>query len=367
MKKNIQIIAVLLLLSHHALFGQGFGHAARVTTHIELQQDTILLGEPMYFNYVINNISDDVIYVKEGGDYRCGRPETFNVLALTEKNDTVDRREWFTVYGGGMVGFRKILPKQSRKFELFLTSWVEIQKPGTYKLLASKNFHIAFENPFATEDVSYENVEIVPKEASTMLVVVEDYAGLGVFVDALVKEVKDRTDEQSADEKANRVVNESLGKKIKMIEDINDSRIIPFLVESYQENRYIRPSMAIRLLSKFSQEASAFETLQRAAQSAEPSRCFVSEDSIGFAVGGDDVRPIAIDGIMKRDDQKALDFLIAKKDDTYPCERMTMLIRAPRVLSKSNRKILYKAYMTDQHKVVRLVAREAYEAMLKEE
>jgi len=85
MKKSIQIIAILLLFNGPSLMGQQLGLAKRVSTHIELRKDTILLGEPMYFQVVITNISDDIIYVQEGGDYRGGRPETFRVLALTEK------------------------------------------------------------------------------------------------------------------------------------------------------------------------------------------------------------------------------------------------------------------------------------------
>ena len=76
MKKSIQIIAILLLFNGPSLIGQQLGLAKRVSTQIELRKDTILLGEPMYFQVVITNISEDIIYVEEGGDYRGGRPET---------------------------------------------------------------------------------------------------------------------------------------------------------------------------------------------------------------------------------------------------------------------------------------------------
>jgi hypothetical protein len=371
MKKSIQVIAILLLFNGQSLIGQGFGHANRVSTHIELRKDTILLGEPMYFQVVINNISDDIIYVKEGGDYRGGRPETFRVLVLTEKNDTLDARPWFNWGGGGFVRFHKILPRQSMKHELFLTSWVEIQKPGTYKLVASKDFHIASEHPYDTEN--YAQIEIVPKESSATLVVVEDSTGFGVFIEALVKEIRDSTNghiieggSYRINEKVRRGVSKRLTEKIKMIDDIHDPRIIPFLVESYRKNKYIPPSTAIQLISKFSDEDTAFAVLKLAAQAPEKSRCFVSEDSIYFVVNGGDNRPLAIDGIMQRNDIKAVDFLVAKKDDGYPCERQTILRKAKWYLSKANRATIYMAYMTDNHKVVRRVAKEEYEKLLKE-
>jgi hypothetical protein len=371
MQKNIQIIAILLLFNGQFLIGQGFGHANRVSTHIELLKDTILLGEPMYFHYVINNISDDVIYVEEGGDYRGGRPETFRVLVLTEKNDTVDARPWFSVGGGGMVRFHKILPRQSRKFELFLTSWVEIQKPGTYKLVASKDFRIALKDPFNTK--SNSQLEIVPKESSTTLVVVEDQEGFGVFIEALIKEIRDSTNGHIIEggyyrinEREYRRVSKRLTEKIEMIDDINDSRIIPFLDESYRKNKYIPQSTAIQILSKFSNEDTAFAVLKFAAQAPEQSSCFLSEDSIDYVINGSGIRPLAIDGIMKRNDTKAVDFLVAKKDDGYPCERVTILRRAKWALSKANRATIYMAYMTDKHKVVRSLAQEEYEKMLKE-
>jgi hypothetical protein len=371
MKKSIQIIAILLLFNGPSLIGQQFGHANRVSTHIELRKDTILLGEPMYFQVVITNISEDIIYVEEGGDYRGGRPEKFRVLALTEKNDTLDARDWFSGHGGGIVHFQKILPRQSRKYELFLTSWVEIQKPGTYQLVASKDFQIASENPFETRN--YAQIEIVPKESSATLVVVEDPAGLGVFMEALVKEIRDSTNGRIIDggrywinETEIGEVSKRLAEKIEMVHDIHDPRIIPFLVESYRTNKYIPPSTAIWLLSKFSKEDTAFSVLKLAAQAPEQSRCFVSEDSIGYAVYGSDIRPEAIRGIMQRNDTQAVDFLVAKKDDGYPCEREVILRRARWYLSKANRATIYRAYMTDNHKVVRRVAKEEYEKMLKE-
>jgi hypothetical protein len=371
MKKSIQIIAILLLFNGRSLIGQQLGLAHRVSTHIELRKDTILLGEPMYFQVVITNISDDNIYVEEGGDYRGGRPEKFRVLALTEKNDTVDARDWPGVGGGGFVVFEKILPRQSRKYELFLTSWVEIQKPGTYKLVASKDFHLALNGSIRSEN--YAQIEIVPKASSATLVVVEDYAGFGVFMEALFKEIRDITNGHIIEggyywinEGEREMVTKMLTEKIEMIHDINDPRIIPFLAESYRKNKYISQATAIRLLSKFSNEDTAFAVLKLAAQAPEESRCLVSEDSIYFVVYGGDIRPEAIRGIMQRNDSKAVDFLVAKKDDGYPCERETILRRARWYLSKANRATIYKAYMTDNHKVVRRVAKEEYEKMLKE-
>jgi hypothetical protein len=283
----------------------------------------------------------------------------------------LDARDWSSVGGGGFVVFEKILPKKSRKYELLLTSWVEIQKPGTYKLVASKDFHIALNGSIRSEN--YAQIEIVPKESSATLVVVEDHAGFGVFMEALVKEIRDSTNGHIIqwgfywiNENERGEVSKRLAEKIEMIHDINDPRIIPFLAESYRTNKYIPPSTAIRLLSKFSKEDTAFAVLKLAAQSPEKSRCFVSEDSIGFAVSGGDIRPLAIVGIMQRNDKQAVDFLVAKKDDGYPCERQTILRRAKWYLSKANRATIYRAYMTDNHKVVRRVAQEEYEKMLKE-
>ena len=371
MKKSIQIIAILLLFNGPSLMGQQLGLAQRVSTHIELRKDTVLLGEPMYFQVVITNISDDIIYVQEGGDYRGGRPETFRVLALTEKNDTLDARDWPNGDFGGISFFQKNLPRQSRKYELFLTSWVEIQKPGTYKLVASKDFHITLNGSISSEN--YAQIEIVPKASSATLVVVEDHAGLGVFMEALVKEIRDSTNGRIIDggrywinENERGEVSKRLAEKIEMIHDINDPRIIPFLAESYRTNKYIPPSTAIRLLSKFSKEDTAFAVLKLAAQAPEESRCLVSEDSIYFVVCGGDIRPEALRGIMQRNDTQAVDFLVAKKDDGYPCERSTILRRARWYLSKANRATIYRAYMTDNHKVVRRVAKEEYEKMLKE-
>ena len=372
MKRKLLAIAILFMFDRTSLVSQGFGYDTLVSTHIELRKDTLLLGEPTFFDYVINNHSDKPIFVEEGGDYRGGREETFSIIVLDENKDTIQLRNWQSIYGGGMVGFRKLMPGQSRKFKLFLPKWVVVTKPGVYTLVTSKRFRIAPENPFHTEN--FTQVEIVPKESSAPFVVTNNPKALGTFIETLTTKIKHETQGDVVNgssyitgEKTSMSVSIGLYECIKMVEEINDNRIIPFLEEAYREQKYITQANAIGLLAKFSKEDNAFKTLKYAAQGHENTRCFVSEDSINLVCGSDDIRQIAIRGIMNRNDKRAVDFLITQKNNDFPCERYLIVILAQSLLSQSNRTLIYKAFLSDKHKVIRAKAKEEYEKMLKEE
>lgn len=55
---------------------------SNVDASLETDKDTVMIGEPFYFYFVLSNRSEQEIYVKDGGDYRneLGRPESFDVV-----------------------------------------------------------------------------------------------------------------------------------------------------------------------------------------------------------------------------------------------------------------------------------------------
>ncbi len=359
MKKVILGIGILFLLNYSIAIGQETGCDNKVSTHIELRKDTLLLGEPAFFEYVINNDSDEPIFVEEGGDYRSGRKISFSVFIISADNDTLKIRELWGAMGG-LIGFNEVMPRQSRKFKLFLPMWGGIEKPGKYRLVASKKFRIAPENPFLKED--YSKVQVVPKESTTSFIVIDDNERLGEFIEHLVTEIKNETKGRSTYQSTN----ERTYEHSRIVAEIADERIVPFLVESFREKKHMERAKVIRLLSKFSSNDIAFETLKYVAQGTENSKCFVSEDSINVVWSSGNIRQTAIQGIVKRNDEKAVEYLTAKKDDGYPCERYVILIRAKLFMSESNRIRIYNAFLSDKNQAVRRKAKEEYEKMKKE-
>jgi hypothetical protein len=370
MKATILQIGILVLFQCAAAICQGSRYDSMVSTHIELRKDTLLLGEPTFFDYVINNNSNETIYVEEGGDYRSGRKISFKVFVISSENDTLKMRE---LWGGmgGFIRFHPISPGGSRKFKLFLPMWADIEKPGTYRLAVSKRFRIAPENPFLKED--YSTIQVVPKASDTTFTVVEDAEKLGKFIADLVTDIKEETQGRTVESGAFRTsrntyisISEKLSDYMRFIEEIKDERLIPFLVESFREKKYIAREKSNYLLANFSKNDTAFETLVYAAQTEENTPCFVSDDSIGITWSTSYIRQNALQGIMRSDNDRAVHFLLSKKDDDYPCERYMIVIRAKYIMSESNAGKVYAAFLSDSNKAVRRKAQAELDKLKKE-
>ena len=326
------------------------------------------MGEPTYFEYVLNNHSNKPFFVEEGGDYRSGRKISFKVLIIYSENDTLKKRELWGAMGGYLT-YKKVLPKESRKFKLFLPVWGDIEKPGTYKLVVSKKFKIAPESPFHKKD--NPEIQIVPKESTTTFTVIKDKKRMWEYIDTLVASIKKETRGRiisgggfKPGEKSYKPLSRELTERLRYLNEIKDERIVPFFVECFREKKHLNAAKANSLLAQFPQNDLAFETLKYAAQGEVNSKCYVTEDSISIVWTSGDIRQTALLGIMKRNDDSAVDFLNAKINDDYPCERYMIVLTAKNRMSESNTMKIYKNFLNDKHKAVRRRAKEELEMLM---
>ncbi|TXB56375.1 hypothetical protein FRY97_21845 [Phaeodactylibacter luteus] len=373
MEKNKKYIALLIMiLTQSLMFGQSNNFAEKVSTYIELPKDTLLLGEPAFFNYVLKNNSDESIYVEEGGDYRSGRKISFNVYIISSDNDTLKKRELWGAMGG-RIGFHEIKAKESRKFKLFLPMWGDIERADNYKLSVSKKFRIAKSNPFLSRKTNYDNTEIVPKESSILLPVIDNQEELGNFIYEMIEDIKEETKGRVIEgpgfktgERTYKPMSERLAEYLRIIHELKDDRIVPFLIDCYNNNEYFTRNRAINYLSRYPNNENVLEVLIDASNGADNSKYEIFEDSISISWSSDYTRQVALLSIMKFKDEKAINYLVSKNDDDFPHERYMILIRAKFLMSEEDRLRIYHAFEDDEHLAVVKKAKEELELMNKE-
>ena len=362
MLKRITTI-LILIVNCFSLFSQSNIYAAKVSTHIEFIKDTILLGEPTFFHYVLTNNSDESIFVEEGGDYRSGRKVSFNVYIITSENDTLTRQGLMGPWGGFLL-FHEIKPKKSRKFKLFLPMWGDIKEADNYTISVSKKFKIAPYNPFPSKD--HSKTEEIPKEAKKKLYVVEDYEKLGVFIENLINEIREEDHlsavkwEAKGRDETKRPISDKVRPLQRMVSKLTDERIIPFLIESYS---FYDPKIfnynAFNQLLKFGDNDEVFQLLMDATIPSKDSTCELpDDDEITTIWSCEKRRRDALIGIMKSKNKKAMEFLLAKKYSGFPDERYLIVEKAKYFLSKEERSKIYKTFKEDDYEIIAKKARE---------
>lgn len=337
---NISLLCTTLLLcTQIQLRSQSIDYQQAISSHIELPKDTVLLGEPVFFDFVITNVSNDTFYVEQGDEFEIpGAPwaESF-VFLVDEKQDTIQNSIGCAGYSF-LIGFAKFEPGQKRVHHIFLPEWAEITQVGSYKIIAGNQFKATTDHLNYKE--SRSKATIVPKQEEAILTVVDNQQQLGEFINQLIIDIK--TAQPKDEYKYDRI-----------LEKITDERIIPFLSEAFLTNQFIKKEKANYLLSQFPCNDLAFETLKTAVQSPENARCFISDDSISLGWSSSYIRQNAIAGIMNRNDTEAVDFVISRKNSDSIAERYGILTRSTRALSPENAQKVCLAFLDDPHPAIR--------------
>jgi len=345
----------------------------KLSSRIELPKDTLLLGEPAYVNFIIKNEHDELVYVQEGGDYRSGRKISFNVLLISPEGDTLQRPELWGAMGG-RVWYHKLMPNEERAYKLFLPMWGKFEKEGKHIVSISKTFYFSHtQHPYYDAETPrhlYPPIERAYEQSVDTITLLRDDQLFGEFVDNLVEFIKVGTEGRvtgvngyKINDKTTREISDSLSKSIRFLYYIEDERILPFAIEALKEGKYIGKSSVLDILHKFIGKPEVFDAFLYAAQGERNTKCTVFPDSIDLVWYGGDTRQYAVDDIIRFNNQAAVDFLIAKKNDEFPEERYNVLARAPHFMSTENARAIYLAYSTDKHNAVRTLAQELLKKM----
>ena len=267
-----------------------------IQTRLVPDKTTVMLGEPIYVSFIVENHSEQDLDVLVGGDYRnrLGRPESFSVTVQGEDKRHVPQPDAGPGMGG-LLGPEQIPAGGNYAFRLFLPNWTTFQEVGNYTMAASRILSLRKH----TSEL-WNLLEVGPQvqaEASTKIRVVPlDEVKMGNIIDRLggamfSKYINER-------EEATRA-----------LDYIQDERVIPYFVRASETNRYGLKFNSLHALSKFDSE-SAFVALRN-----------------GLETEGEDINIYlsAAGALAMSPYPDAIPYLLSKRE--HPCEgvRMTIL------------------------------------------
>src|SRR5437773_3650778 len=154
--KQLQRLLVVLLfeavcVSHSAAQAQNTDQqieAANRQLEVSLVIDKpkIILGEPVYLSFIVQNESDQDLQVL--GDYlnSLGRPETFNVTVTKDDGKRVPQPDAGMSFGG-LIGPPKLPAKGNYVFRLFLPHWAAFEEVGNYVIVAKRTLKLRKYSP----------------------------------------------------------------------------------------------------------------------------------------------------------------------------------------------------------------------------
>ena len=224
-------------------------------TRLVPDKKTIMLGEPVYVSFIVDNHSEQDFDVIIGGDYRnrLGRKERFTVIVQGEDNRQVPQPDAGPGMGG-MEGPRKVPAGGNHAFRLFLPNWATFQEVGNYTMVASRTLSLR-KHTSELWNLIKGGTKVQTRASTKFRVVPLDEAKMGDIIDHLGSAMFSKYSYESEE-------------AIDALDQIHDERVIPYFLKASETNRYGLKFSALHALSKFDSE-SAFMALQRGLESEE--------------------------------------------------------------------------------------------------
>jgi hypothetical protein len=273
----------------------------------------IMLGEPAYLSFVVQNRSGQTLQMIVGGDYRnvLGRPESFSVTTIGDDGKEVAQPDAGPGFGG-LMGPVSIPPQGSYTFKLFLPDWATFTKRGGYSITARRTLDLSKDGANWIDRDAAGKTSKLSVEASTRIrIIPQDKEKMGEIIDALGAAMLDNDKNDPSPE----LTSQSLSY-------IADERVIPYFVKVYDGNPN-RKIIAIRALAKFNNET-AFRVLKEAMETKVEQ--ITDAGSKGFEA--DIANNIRLDAARALADSKhpgAIPFLLSHRNDEYYAVRLTIV------------------------------------------
>lgn len=194
------------------------------------QKTLIMLGEPIFIDFDVKNLSDVDLGVLWGGDYRneFGRPESFDVKVFDADSQLVPKPKTMTF--GGLSTFQKSPVGKSYNFRLYLPHWATIESIGDYQIQIDKDLVV---KKYSSKDMFVNMPAGIPVKLTTKInVIATNYEKMGDVIDEIGNKLVE------GDDTAERLA-----------PFINDERIIKYLAQAIQKNEWL-----MRYLAKFNSD-----------------------------------------------------------------------------------------------------------------
>lgn len=278
-----------------------------IRTRLVPDQTTIMLGEPIYVSFIVDNHSNQDLRVLEGGDYRnrLGRPESFTVTVQGEDNRHVPQPDAGPGHGG-LLGPRRIPAMGNYTFRLFLPNWATFQEVGNYTIVASRI--LALSKYTSEEWDCREKTTDVQTEASTQIQVVPlDEVKMGKLIEHL----------------GSAILNENDNESTRALKYIQDERVIPYFIKALETDSYSKKFSALHALSKFDNE-SAFLGLQKGFTTKAKDIEKVATEELAVQLV-DNIHHTAAIALAESPHPGAIPYLLSKRHHPSESVRITIL------------------------------------------
>lgn len=274
-------------------------------------KSTIILGEPLYLTYEVQNHSDQNLWVLVGGDNqnRFGRPNSFTVQVARVDGQILPQLDAVSI-GGGITVIRELPAHSAYKFRLLLQDWVTLEKTGGYTITAARLIQFSpvtgeWKRPDKTTDTKTHaqcKIQVTPPDSAIMGRIIVQL-GEALF----------RDDDEKQREEAQHT-----------IDWINDDRVIPYLVRAVESQNYERIFCGLEALVKFNDDRAlaVMKTALHSSGSDFGDCCTTEEVAQSLAKG---IRLLAAQSLAKSKHPDAIQFLLSQRKNPDAEIRLTVV------------------------------------------
>lgn len=155
-------------------------HSNTIVAQIKLEcsihfNDTVMVEQPMYFEYYLSNPNRKTIsvyYDALGQNFNnLSRDESFSIKIYDSGNKlipTIKSIQDDIIGYSRRVGYQKLENGDSLVYKIWIDNWVELNKPGIYTIECSKEFRWTngHRKVQKVTTSSYNNFEVIPFDSS---------------------------------------------------------------------------------------------------------------------------------------------------------------------------------------------------------
>lgn len=282
----------------------------KIEVSVEPDKPSIMLGEPVYLSFRVQNHSDEDLQILVGGDYRnaLGRPESFTVKTVSSGGKLVAQSD-SGMQMGGMTGPQKLPAQGSYVFRLFLPHWATFADPGNYSIQCQRKLQLL--KPEAGKFFAEQKTTDIEVQASGKIEVTPaDKRKMGDIIAQLGKTMLGNSGD--AAETAART-----------LDSIQDDRVVPYYLRALDSKSYTLKFVALGALSKFdSRDALAGLKRGMTTRAEDMENATTREVTEQLARN---IRHAAAAALAKSKHPEAVPFLLSQRHDESEAVRITVL------------------------------------------
>jgi hypothetical protein len=281
-----------------------------VSVTLTADKPEIVLGEPVYLSFTVQNHSDTDLQTVQGGDYRnqFGRPESYSVMVVDANGQALPLLDAGPTEGG-IMGPQKIPAKGTWVRRLFLPHWAKLTAVGDYTITCKTVLKLGRHTP-GEWNYQEKTTDVTVEVATHLKIVPLDRKRMGELIETLGKAMLG-SDTASAEATWS-------------LASIEDERVIPPFNKAMETDSYGFKFAALDALAKFrSDEALRGLKKGMTTQSADLiAHCTTEEVARQSAAN---IRHAAAVALSKSPHPKAKGLLLSMWNDPYSGVRITVL------------------------------------------